>query len=317
MKSILITGANGFLGRALSLYMLEQGWNVRGVVRTEELAVTLPKGVQPYVIEDIGPNVNWTKVLVDIDVVVHLAAIVHVLKNNDMAEYDNYMKVNCYGSEALAIAARDAGVNKFIYLSSIRVNGKVTTSIPFSEKDVPEPTDCYATSKWEAEKKLNALMSDDKMGIVIVRPPLVYGPSSKGNYIRLQNIINKGIPLPLLKIKNKRSMIGIRNLVDFIFSVINTDKASGETFVISDDDDMTLPYLISTMSNELGKQPRLFFFPRTLMYFLAKLLRMEQTWERLFCSLQIDISKAKNLLDWVPPYSTKEEIRYSISKNAK
>lgn len=216
MKRVLVTGANGFIGRALCERLHRDGcWDVIGAVRAET-ASSLPDGIKTVEVGSIGPHTDWSNALSDIDFIVHLAARVHVMKETSKNPIAEYRDVNVLGIERLARMAAQRGVKRFIFVSTIKVNGEETRDRPFTAEDIPNPQDPYAISKWEAEKVLTEISKKTGLHVVVVRSPMVYGPFVKGNFIRLLQLVKTGLPLPLGSIKNRRSFIYVENLVDLV-----------------------------------------------------------------------------------------------------
>ena len=307
---VLVTGANGFVGKALGKRMVLNGWHVRGAVRSAEQAATakLPAGVDVVPIKSIGANTDWSDALSGVDVVVHLAARVHVMNDTSSYPLSAFRQVNVAGTERLARMAAINGVKRFVYVSSIKVNGEGCEK-PFTEYDIPAPDDPYGVSKWEAEQVLHKVAKDTGLEVVIFRPPLVYGPGVKANFLSLFKIVDRGIPLPLAGINNHRSLIYLRNLVDAIVTSVNHPKAAGQTFLVSDGEDVSTPELIRRVAAALGRPARLFPFPPSLMRFAGKLLGKSDAIERLVGSLTIDSSKIRRELGWKPPYTMEQGLK--------
>jgi nucleoside-diphosphate-sugar epimerase len=310
--NVLITGANGFIGKALCGGLVDKGWSIRGVIRSGKHVARLPAGINIVQIESIGPDTDWSQALENIETVVHLASRVHVLEETAADPLSEFRYVNTAGTEQLARAAAKAGVRRLLYVSTIKVNGERTIGAPFTEEDEPDPEDPYAISKWEAEKALQRISSETGLEIVVVRPPLVYGPGVKGNFLRLMQWVDKGIPLPLSMVRNRRSLIGLDNLVDVLVRCIERPEASGQTFLVADGEELSTPELLRHVAKALGRRSRLFSFPPLLLRVGAKLLRMEDVTNRLCGSLVVDSSKVKKLLNWRPPVS----VQYGLQRTA-
>jgi nucleoside-diphosphate-sugar epimerase len=307
-----VSGANGFVGLRLCQKLLEEGWYVRGAVRSSAAVAKLPKGTEAIQVDAIGPHTDWAGKLDGIDTVIHLAARAHVMKETTDDPLCEFRYVNTAGSENLALAAAEAGVRRFLYASSIKVNGENTVGDPFTEDDEPAPEDLYAVSKWEAEQALQRISSETGLEIVVVRPPLVYGPGVTGNFLRLMQWVDKGIPLPLRMVRNRRSLIGLDNLVDVLVKCIERPEASGQIFLVADGEELSTPELLRHVAKALGRRSRLFSFPPLLLRVGAKLLRMEDVTNRLCGSLVVDSSKVKKLLSWRPPVS----VQYGLQQTA-
>ncbi len=266
MNTVLVTGANGFVGRALCDRMMRDGWSVRGAVRYPDDRLRLPKEVEAIVIGDIGPDTDWSLTLQGIDAVVHLAARVHVMHDAERDPLSVYRFVNTKGTERLARMAAQAGIRRFVFLSSIKVNGEETHSAAFTESVVVPPKDPYALSKWEAEEVLRHIAKETKLETVIVRSPLVYGPGVRANFFSLLRAVNRGLPLPFGAFKNQRSLIYVGNLVDALMTCLTHPRASAETFVVSDHDDVSTSELVRRIAYAFGKRSHLLSVPRSFFY---------------------------------------------------
>jgi nucleoside-diphosphate-sugar epimerase len=306
---ILITGVNGFVGRSLCENMLDRSWRVCGSVRSAKDAAALPTGVEAVEIQSIGPDTNWSNALIGMDTVVHLAARVHVMRETDADPLAAFRHVNVAGTERLALMAAEAGVRRFVFLSSVGVNGNVTHDRPFKEEDEPHPQNHYALSKLEAEQALKEIASETGMELVIIRSPLVYGRGNPGNFLRLLNLVDKGLPLPLASVSNSRSLIYLGNLVDAIVTCINHPKAAGQTYLVSDGEDASTPELIREVAYALDKPARLLPFPASLMRLAGRLTGKSEAVDRLLGSLVVDSSKIRRELGWKPPYTMEEGLR--------
>jgi nucleoside-diphosphate-sugar epimerase len=291
--SLLITGATGFVGRRL----LEVVGNRAQTLSTRS---------------DV---VEWSTALEKKQCVIHLAARVHQMNDlaaNSLAEY---RKVNVENTLKLANQAVAAGVRRFIFISSVKVNGEQTAlGSPFREEDSPAPCDPYGISKMEAEQGLRAIAQSTGMEVVIVRPPLVYGPGVKANFASLMRAVERGVPLPLGAIHNQRSMIGVDNLVDFLCTCIDAPSAANETFLVSDGQDLSVPELVSGLANAMNVKTYLLPIPVAALKFGAALLGKRDAVNRLCENLQVDINKARRLLSWNPPISIYEGLRRAVQR---
>ncbi|HDY85780.1 hypothetical protein LCGC14_0901490 [marine sediment metagenome] len=311
---ILITGATGFVGCSLVERLSEEGCNITVLVR--QLTSIFPKDVlqvadcelKNWLLNDLSFNGKMYQALHSIDVVIHLAARVHIMKDEASDPLREFRKVNRDASLTLAEMAAKIGVKRFIYLSSIGVNGDKSSS-PFSELDEPLPHNDYAVSKYEAEQGLLNLAKQTGMEVVIIRPPLVYGPGVRANFASMMKWVNKDVPLPFGSIHNRRSLVALDNLVSFIIHCIEHPEAANEIFLISDDEDVSTPELLQKVAKSLGKQIRLIPVPVSWMAFAAKLIGKKAMANRLFGSSQVDISKAKNLLGWQPVITMNEQLK--------
>jgi nucleoside-diphosphate-sugar epimerase len=309
--TILLTGANGFVGSALSKKFLDSKINYRAALRALD---GKNSGLEKIVVGDISSNPDWKLALKDIDCVVHLAARVHVMNDLSVDPLSEFKCVNVEGTRNLALQAVAAGTKRFVYLSSIKVNGESTQSNScFTADDSVDPQDPYGISKWEAEQALIQIASDTGLEVVIIRPPLVYGPNAKGNFSSMVKWLRRGVPLPFGSINNKRSLVGLDNLCDLISRCVDHPAAAGQTFMVSDDEDLSTTELLRRTGYVLGVEPRLLNFPQPLLEFGAKLFGQDNLAQRLFGSLQVDISKTKKLLNWTPPFSVDEGLKRAVS----
>lgn len=304
---VLITGANGFVGSALCMQATTHNLIVKGAVRS---AQSLPANTKAVLIEAIDSSTDWHNALQGVDVVVHLAARVHVMNDLSADPLTEFRKTNVDGTLNLAKQAALAGVQRFVFISSIKVNGESTAlGQPFHADDEPKPMDAYGISKREAEDALRQLAIDTDMEIVIIRPPLVYGAGVKANFRSMMRWLDKGIPLPLGAIHNQRSLVALDNLVDLIITCITHPAAANQTFLVSDGEDLSTSELLRRMANALGKSATLLPFPVSLLQMTATLLGKRAVAQRLCGSLQLDISKTQQLLHWTPPVSVTEALQ--------
>lgn len=314
-ENILVTGANGFIGQRLCETLLNAGYFVRGAVRHFLEGVhSLKSGnnAEFVFIDDISQETNWSIALKGIDCIIHLAARVHIMRETSGDPFTVFRKVNAEGTSLLARMAADAGVKRFIFLSTVKVNGEETENHQFTERDTPNPHDDYSTSKWEAEQALHNISDATGLEIVILRLPLVYGQGVKANFLRLLDMVNKNIPLPLSMVNNKRSMIYIGNLIDAIIRCITHPDAAGETFLVSDGQDVSTPELIRMIAKAMGKKARLFPCPVPLLKMIGKVAGKSSEIERLTGSLQIDSAKIRKTLNWTPPFTIEEGIMETV-----
>jgi len=308
----LITGASGFVGQALCAALATQGHTVRAACRTTSNRV---HNVNVTVVGSIISTTDWSNALQGIDTVIDLAARVHVMADSAPNALDEFRKVNVEGTLNLALQASAAGVRRYIFMSSVKVNGELT--LPgqvFTETDTPNPQDPYAISKHEAEEGLRQIAAETGMEVVIIRPPLVYGPGVKANFAALMRAVQKGWPLPLGAIHNKRSLIGIDNLVDFILVCITHPKAANQTFLVSDGHDLSTSELIRELAIVAGVPDRTIAAPFWFLQLAGKLLGKSDSIGRLCDNLQVDISKASTLLGWNPPVTLQQGLRRAISE---
>jgi nucleoside-diphosphate-sugar epimerase len=307
MPTALITGATGFIGQATCEQLLARGWAVKGTVRSSSQNVaSLPAGVIPCSVDSLGPGTDWRKALSGVGVIVHLAARVHIMKEIAEDSLMEFRQVNTHATERLARMAAQTGVRRLVFLSTIKVNGENTGNQVFTEADTPDPQDDYALSKWEAEQALKRVAAETGMDVVILRAPLVYGPGVKGNFLRLLQAVQRGMPLPLASIRNRRSLVFLGNLVEAIITCMTHSQAKGKTYLVSDDEHISTAELISRIARALGRPARLWPFPAELLRFAAMLAGKSAEADRLLSSLQLDSSKIRDELGWKPSASLDE-----------
>ena len=309
--TVLVTGANGFVGRSVCRALAGAGYHVRAGVRTPDGSrVAFAAGATSSVIVgDIGETMEWGPALEGADVIIHLAARVHVLHETAGDALARFRAVNVAGTRRLAESADRLGVRRIVHASSIKVNGDVTTGEPFRETDPPAPADAYGISKWEGEQALRAVAARGSLEVVIVRSPLVYGPGVGGNIRTLLRAIARGVPLPVRGIRNRRSLVGVDNLADLLVRCVESPEAAGETFLASDGEDLSTPELIGHLAAGLGRPARLFWVPDRLVAAGAALLGYHAPVDRLWGSLQIEGSKARVRLGWRPAVPAADGLR--------
>ena len=308
---LLVTGANGFLGRAFVVESIRRGLPLRGVMRAS------PKenltGLHVYIAPDINGVIDWTTALQGVEYMVHFAARVHVMKDFTVDPLAEFRRVNVAGTLNLAQQAALAGVKRFIFISSIKVNGEQTkVGQPFTEKDRFNSFDPYGISKYEAEEGLRLIAKETGMEVVIIRPALVYGFGVKGNFLSMMCWLHKGIPLPLGAINNVRSLVALDNLIDFIITCLHHPMAANETFLVSDGEDLSTTQLLQYTLAAMQVKPWLIPIPTSIIQTGAKLLGKSEVAKRLCCNLQVDITKARQLLGWAPPISVREGLRRAV-----
>ncbi|MCL4310765.1 MAG: SDR family oxidoreductase [Actinomycetota bacterium] len=305
-KMVLITGANGFLGRHLCAEMYQQGWRVKAATRSVDPLIA---GAEPVMVGSIDGGINWADALSGVDAVVHLAARVHVIRDDATNPLAEFRAVNVGGTLNLARQAVKAGVRRFLFLSSIGVNGHATQGVPFDESSEPAPHSEYSVSKYEAEQGLQEIAAKSVMEIIIIRAPLVYGPSAPGNFAKLINFTSKSYPLPLGAIRNRRSFVSTYNLLDFIVTCLDHPAAANQTFLVSDGEDLSTTELLRRLAAALNVPTRLLPVPQKLLEAGFKIVGKSVLAQRLCGSLQVDITKARTMLDWNPPVSVDEGLR--------
>ena len=299
-----MTGASGFVGQLLSAELLNRGHEVRVALRDSGFAP--PSGAIVSKISSIDAETDWTAALQGVDTVFHLAARVHVMKDVSADPLTEFRKVNLHGTENLARQAASAGVKRLVYVSSIKVNGEGRDESPYTESDAAEPKDTYGISKWEAEQALHRIAQETGLEVVIVRPPLVYGPGVKGNFISLFKAIDKGVPLPLAGARNARSLVYVGNLVDALITCATHPDAARHTYLVSDGKAVSTSELVSEIARALGCQDRSFYFPPSVLRAVAGMLGKSAQVDRLFGSLRVDSGKLGQQLGWTPPYSLQQ-----------
>ncbi|WP_097460160.1 UDP-glucose 4-epimerase family protein [Mangrovitalea sediminis] len=309
---VLLTGASGFLGRRLSLYLCEQKrFELTSAVRFEAVKAHGRK----VAVAGIDAATDWFDALAGQHVVIHAAARAHVMKDKVADPLVEYRKVNVDGTLNLARQAAEAGVKRFIFISSIKVNGEQTPlGKPFTAADTPAPEDSYGISKWEAEQGLQELAAESGMEVVIIRPPLVYGPEVKGNFASMIRLLEYGLPLPLGAIHNRRSLVALDNLVDLIMTCIDHPAAANQVFLAGDGQDLSTTELLRAVAKARGKALCLVPVPAVLLMLGATVLGKRAVAQRLLGSLQVDITKACNVLGWQPPVSVEEGLRRCFPK---
>jgi len=305
---ILVTGATGFVGRFLCIRLLIEGHCVRGTLLVSENPAALIDGVEPVVIESLGPDTAWRHALNDVDTIIHLAARVHVMDDRTADPLASFRLVNVEGTARLAHEAAKAGVKRLVFVSSIKVNGEESVT-PYTADSPLNPTDPYGISKWEAEQALRKIENETRLEVVIVRPTLVDGPGVKANFLTMMKIIGNSIPLPLASIKNKRSLIYVGNLVDALAVCSTHPDAAGKTYLVSDGENVSTPELICRTAKSLGIPARLFPFPVILMKFAGKLIGKSGAVNRLTGSLTVDSLKIRQELGWVAPFTIEEGLK--------
>jgi nucleoside-diphosphate-sugar epimerase len=304
-KKVLVTGSSGFIGSHVVSEFINLGYEVVGVSRSEQAS--------SHVIRDISGDTDWSDVLEDIDIIIHCAAAVHQIELSENV-LNSYRQLNVDGTLNLAEQAK-ATVKRFIFLSTVKVNGEETFSSNFFTDDPPNPLDPYGTSKERAEAGLREIAKSSKMEIVIIRPPLVYGPNPKGNLEKLAKYLDSKMPLPFgLVTSNSRSLLYIGNLVDFIYICAVHKAAVNETFLISDDSDLATASIISLIGKALDVRPILLPVPVFVLKILFKALGKKEYGSRLLGNLCVDVTKNKQLLDWKPKYSVEEGFHRSFKK---
>lgn len=309
MQKILVTGANGFVGKMVCAELLARGFAVTAAVRSvPDGANAHSAGLRFIGVGNIDAGTDWTAALAGCSSVIHLAARAHILHDDVADPLAAFRATNVAGTVQLARAAAHAGVTRIVFVSSIGVNGNQNQQA-FTENDVPMPAEAYAVSKLEAELALRAEAARSAMELVIVRPPLVYGPDCPGNFLRLLKLLSSGLPLPFSSLRNKRSFIGVWNLADFLATCVVHEQAAGEVFLVSDMEDVTLPGLLRGLAHGMNLRPRLFSFPAAWLARLAGMAGKGAMYDKLAGALTVDARHARTRLGWVPPVSLAEGLQ--------
>lgn len=309
--NIAITGATGFLGRALIEDLQNSHDNITAIVRN--LKPNFNSNVNIVVSGNIDGNTDWADKLEGMDIIIHTAARVHVLNETTDDPLTEFRAVNTKGTMELAKAASLSGVKRFIFISSIKVHGEINDNLePFVENQHLEPIDPYGVSKLEAENQLVEFGNKSGMEIVIIRPPLIYGPGVKANFKSMIHWVNKRVPLPFAKVETKRSLVSLDNIIDFIKCCISHPKAVGEQFLISDQNDLTLPQLLTILGEESNNKARLIPIPVFILNFLSQSIGRKDLAVKLLGNLQVNSSKASELLGWSPVLSVREGLKKTV-----
>ncbi len=312
MNAILVTGASGFVGRAVCQCALNRGIYIKGSHRSAGSGMLVPSGVERFEIPSVDSRTDWSKALSGIEVVVHLAARVHMVEDTARDPLSIYREVNVAGSEHLARMAAAAGVKRFVYMSTIKVNGEETRSEPFCEADSPRPEDAYAISKWEAEQALHRVARDTGLSVVILRPPLVYGKGVGANFLRLLAWVRRRIPLPLASVSNRRSLIYVENLAHAVVDCTSHPAAPGGIYLVRDDESVSTPELIGRIASLMKLRDRTFSFPPGLLRLAARAVGRSAEVNRLLRSLVIDDRKIRSEIGWLPRYSLAQGLRETV-----
>lgn len=309
MNRVLVTGATGFVGRALCEGLAGCGYRVRAAVRAN---VALPASVaETAVVGNIDANTEWREALEGVDFVVHLAARVHG-RAERVFDRQLYPQTNAWGTQRLAAAAAAAGVRRLLFLSTVKVNGDSTGAEPYTARDLPRPQDPYGCSKLLGEELLREATKHSSLEVAIVRPPLVYGPGVKANFLRLLQWVHRGWPMPLGAVNNRRSMVNVWNLCDLLLRLLTHPAAPGQVWMVSDGDDRSTPQLIREIGVAMRRPVRLIPVPLPLLQGLAALTGRAADVGRLCSSLQVDISQTRRALSWSPPLAFPEGVARTV-----
>jgi len=317
---VLVTGANGFVGRALCARLVSDAWEVVASVRSTAALPALPLGVRSIVTDPLEFGTGWARALEGVDTVIHLGARVHRLRDPSPDPLAEYRRVNALGTQRLASACATAGVRRLVYASSVKVNGD-GRAVPYTEDDAPAPIDPYGVSKMEAEEALRAVAHRTPLEVVVVRPPLVYGEGVKANMLQLVRAVDRGVPLPLGAVRNRRSLVYLGNLVDALVACAARREARGGTYLVSDGEDVSTAELVQRIAASLRRPARLVSVPAWLLGMAGRAFGRQATVDRLVGSLTVDSSRLRRELDWHPPFTLAEGLHrtaawYCSSKRA-
>lgn len=310
MKKILITGATGFVGKAFLARVLKDS-ELMPVIAVRNKQADYDN-IEQFIVTDLAQSVDWGEALTNTEVVVHIAGRAHVLKETAIDPIQAFRAINVEATIELAKQALEMGAKRFIFISSIGVNGNYNNE-PFTENDTPSPEGYYALSKYEAEQALLSLTKNTSMELVIIRPPLVYGEGVKANFYSLLKWAYRGIPLPLGLVKNKRSFVALDNLVDLILTCTRHPQAANQLFLVADDEDLSTPDLLKRSANYMGKSVTLLPVPVCLLQLMATAVGKRNMARQLCNSLQVDISKAKTLLNWSPIITVDDALQKTVA----
>lgn len=306
-KRILVTGVNGFVGFFLKKQLEHKAFDTTYLTRSNEISENLFQD-EDYIVSSIDSQTKWVNSLAPFSCIIHCAARVHLMNDTSLNPLDEYREINTAGTLNFARQAAKSGVKRFVFISSIKVNGEATElGFPFKSTDSRSPKDFYGQSKSEAEEQLLDLAEETGLEVVIIRPTLVYGPGVKANFASLLNLVSKGIPLPFGCITdNKRSLVSVNNLVDLIITCIDHPKAANQVFLVSDDHDVSTSEMVREMAKSLNKPQWQLPIPKWCYRLAGSVFGKQDVVDRLLGSLQVDITHAKETLDWNPPQTLQE-----------
>jgi nucleoside-diphosphate-sugar epimerase len=309
MTRVLVTGANGFVGSVLCPLLAERGYGVRVAIRGA--ARPPPAAMESVVIGDIGARTDWAEALAGVDMIVHLAARAHQ-QGDGPRDAARYLETNAYGTQRLAQQAAASGVRRFVYLSSVKVNGEETGARAFGGEDPPQPEDDYGRSKWQAEKLLAAVAGVSGMSCAVARSPLVYGPGVRANFLRLLQWVDRERPLPFASVRNRRSLVSAANLCDLLALLLEHPAAAGRVWMVADGTDVSTPELIRRLARLMGRRARLLPVPVPLLRLAGALVGRGPQARRLCGSLAVDVSQTRDLLQWSAPLSVDEGLARTV-----
>jgi nucleoside-diphosphate-sugar epimerase len=310
MPTILVTGATGFIGQPLCAALLQRGYNLKAWVRSSEKARVLDEKVAIFITDfESSDTKGWHDALRGVDILIHLAGRVH---DPDQTAINSFRRVNTDGTTRLCRLAVECGVRQFIYISTIKVNGETSTR-PFSENDPVDAQGSYALSKLEAEEWIKTITRNSRCRYIIIRPPLVYGPQVKANFLNLLKITAMNFPLPMKSFNNQRSMIYVGNLVDAIICAMESPRSADQVFMVSDGKDRSVAHVVAAIAKAMGNHPRLFPFPKVLLRLFFRMIGRGEVIDKLSQPLKADISKMKMVLSWQPPFSFEQGITDTVN----
>ncbi len=311
LVKVLLTGASGFVGKAVLKAAQQRGFEIRPVFRSLDSAAGQFRAV---LVPALDAESDWTEALQSVDVVIHTAGRTPSSMQGGDDSLGEYLRINAEGTLNLAVQAAKSGVRRFVFVSSIKVNGESTAiGTPFTAEDTPSPEDYYGISKATAESELKELALETGMEVTVIRPSLIYGPGVKGNLASLISCVRREMPLPLGDVThNRRSLVGLDNLVDLILICCNHPNAANQVFLVSDGEDLSTTELVRKIGRALGRQVRLFWLPTSIISLLASMLGKKAASQRLLGSLQVDIKKTRELLDWNPSVSVDDGLRRTV-----
>ena len=309
MSKILITGINGFVGQAVCKRLRRENLHMLAGTTRQPNFDRGPEQVPLYHIPKIGPDTDWTHAVSGAEIVIHLAARVHIMRDNKSNPLAAFRRVNSEGTKRLAMQAAAAGARRFVFISTVKAAGEESPGRDLTEKDIAKPEDFYGISKWEAEQNLLDIAKTTKMEIVILRAPLIYGPGVKGNFYDLLKVVKSGIVLPFGSIKNNRSLLFVGNFADAIAIAANHPNAGNKTFFVSDDNNISTPELIDKMTLAMGRKSRIFKLPISLLKIIGFFVGRSAAIRRLTGSLTVDINHIKTHLGWHPPFSMEDGLK--------
>jgi nucleoside-diphosphate-sugar epimerase len=306
LSTVLVTGATGFIGTVVCARLLQLGKHVKAAVRNRPRATALPDAIERITVPEISDTTEWTVALKGVAAIIHLAAAAERPELDADRQREHFRTVNVEGSVRLAREAVAAGVRRFVHMSTLKVNGETSSITGLTENDAPAPQGIYAASKWEAEQRLKEAAVQSGLELVILRPPLVYGPGVRGNFLALMRAVARGVPLPLAAVRNQRSMIYVENLADAVAAGLTQAHAAGRTYLLSDGEDVSTAELVRRIATALGVRPRLVAVPPALLRAAGALIGKQEAVRRVTASLRVDCSKIRAELGWRPPFSLDE-----------